>query len=169
MKEGMGGDSYQPTAVRALRTILRLNHGLQRRHVNVLGRDVHDARALGQHVAAAVQPREVQAYQQRGSLGLGDLVREEVGDCAGDLLRGEGGPAGPELLEEGLNVDGREGGRRGCCCFGIRRGVRCRRGHCSGVVCLFGGRAGFELFWQERTVCEGNWKGMSPLMSAAAV
>ena len=99
-------ETYQSTFIAPLGPILQRNELLQRRNINLGGRNPHDAGALGEHVALEIEGGEVQTYQERGGLGLADLVREEVRDGVGDARGVDVGVAAwPELLEEGLDVD----------------------------------------------------------------
>jgi hypothetical protein len=108
-------ESYQSTSVIALGLVLLRNHGLELLDGDALCRLSQRQRALCQDITLKVEPREVEGHEQRGRLGLGDLVREEVGDGFGNLLGADLCVHGPELGQQRFEIDPRQGfllGRR---------------------------------------------------------
>jgi hypothetical protein len=97
--------SHQATIVQSLLSPTLLNHGPERLRINGLGCLAHRRCAFGQNLCLEVQLGEVKRHQQRGGLGLADLVGEEVRDGIGNLITGHLCMDGPELGQQWLDID----------------------------------------------------------------
>lgn len=104
--------TYETAHVSALFSAPCGYHLAQKRRVDLRSGLKHLLCALAQHHGVAVEPREVQAHEQRAGLHIVDAVREEERDGVGDLLGCDGGGGGggllrrwPEAAQEVFDVD----------------------------------------------------------------
>ena len=119
---------YQAAVVSALSPPSSVDGRSESRLVNLCGGAQHALGCLGQHLSLAVEAGEVEAHQQGAGLDIGDLVREEVGECLGDLVGRHlvRMPQGPEPGEQRLEVDARGVlDDNGAVCRGRRHGEAC--------------------------------------------